>query len=68
MSAPGAVIYLPVNADGALLYVGDCHAVQGDGELCGVALENPVHHHAPDRPDQGPELSRGRGSRPRHVS
>ena len=24
---------------GALLYLGDCHATQGDGELCGVAVE-----------------------------
>lgn len=39
---PGAIIYLPVNRDGALLYLGDCHAVQGDGELCGVALEMPA--------------------------
>lgn len=40
--APGAVIYLPVNTKGAFLYVGDCHAVQGDGELCGVAMEMPA--------------------------
>ncbi len=39
---PGSIIYLPVNAPGALLYLGDCHAVQGDGELCGVALEIPA--------------------------
>lgn len=39
---PDAVIYLPVNTAGALLYLGDCHAVQGDGELCGVALEIPA--------------------------
>jgi amidase len=39
---PGAVIYLPVNKAGAYLYLGDCHAVQGDGELCGVALEMPA--------------------------
>ncbi len=38
----GAVIYLPVNTPGALLYLGDCHACQGDGELCGVALEHPT--------------------------
>jgi acetamidase/formamidase len=31
-----------VNRKGALLYLGDCHAVQGDGELCGVALEMPA--------------------------
>ena len=36
------MIYLPVNAPGALLYLGDCHAIQGDGELCGVALEHPT--------------------------
>ena len=40
--AVDAVIYLPVNARGALLYLGDCHATQGDGELCGVALEHPT--------------------------
>jgi acetamidase/formamidase len=38
----GAVVYLPVNIKGGLLYLGDCHATQGDGELCGVALEHPT--------------------------
>ncbi|MGI4802385.1 MAG: acetamidase/formamidase family protein [Janthinobacterium lividum] len=37
--APGAIIYLPVKHAGAFLYVGDCHATQGDGELTGVAVE-----------------------------
>ncbi|SFU42932.1 Acetamidase/formamidase [Methylobacterium sp. 174MFSha1.1] len=37
--APGAVIYLPVHTPGGYLYVGDCHATQGDGELSGVAIE-----------------------------
>jgi acetamidase/formamidase len=36
---PGNSIYLPVNVEGALLFAGDCHAGQGQGELCGVALE-----------------------------
>jgi acetamidase/formamidase len=40
--APGNIIYLPVNRAGGYLYVGDCHAIQGDGELCGVALEIPA--------------------------
>lgn len=40
---PGAKIYLPVRVDGALLYLGDCHAIQGDGEVCGVAVEHPTH-------------------------
>lgn len=36
------LIGLPVNTDGGYLYLGDCHAIQGDGELCGVALEIPA--------------------------
>jgi amidase len=37
--APGAIAYFPVHHQGAYLYLGDCHATQGDGELCGVAVE-----------------------------
>jgi amidase len=36
---PGNTIYLPVWNEGALFYTGDTHAAQGQGELCGVALE-----------------------------
>ncbi|MEH7388371.1 acetamidase/formamidase family protein [Bacillus sp. JJ1521] len=36
---PGNTVYLPVNVPGAYFYTGDCHAGQGEGELCGVALE-----------------------------
>ena len=32
----GARVHLPVNVPGALLHVGDMHAVQGDGEICGA--------------------------------
>lgn len=35
----GNKVYLPVRTDGAYFFTGDCHAGQGDGELCGVALE-----------------------------
>lgn len=35
----GATIYLPVQNPGTLLYLGDAHAEQGDGELNGNALE-----------------------------
>jgi amidase len=38
----GASVYLPVGVPGALLYVGDGHAVQGDGELNGNALETSM--------------------------
>jgi acetamidase/formamidase len=37
--AEGVTLYLPVWVDGAYLLFGDVHALQGDGELNGVALE-----------------------------
>jgi len=38
----GVTVYLPVSWPGALLYVGDGHAAQGDGELNGNALETSM--------------------------
>jgi acetamidase/formamidase len=38
----GTTLYLPVNHPGALLFVGDGHAAQGDGELTGDALETSM--------------------------
>jgi len=38
----GTTLYLPVFAEGALLSVGDGHAVQGDGEVCLSALETAM--------------------------
>jgi amidase len=35
----GSAVHLPVFHPGALLFLGDCHQIQGDGELCGVAPE-----------------------------
>jgi amidase len=35
----GSTVYLPVFHPGALLFLGDCHQIQSDGELCGVAPE-----------------------------
>ena len=35
----GTIVYLPVFVEGALFAVGDVHAVQGDGEVCGTAVE-----------------------------
>ncbi len=36
---PGARLVLPVEVPGALLSLGDTHAAQGDGEVCGTAVE-----------------------------
>ena len=41
--AAGTVLYLPVEVEGALFSVGDTHAVQGDGEVCGTAIESPMN-------------------------
>ena len=40
MSA-GTELYLPVEVVGGLFSVGDTHATQGDGEVCGTAIESP---------------------------
>ena len=36
----GTVLYLPVEVPGALFSIGDTHAAQGDGEVCGTAIES----------------------------
>jgi acetamidase/formamidase len=36
---PGTTLYLPVGVEGALFSLGDTHAAQGDGEVCGTAIE-----------------------------
>lgn len=38
----GTAVYLPVFQPGALLFIGDGHAAQGDGELSGNALETSL--------------------------
>ena len=55
----GSTLYLPVFHPGARFYVGDPHAVQGDGEVSGTAIEQSltgdfrlVLHK--DRPIDGP--------------
>lgn len=55
----GSTVYLPVRQPGALLYLGDAHALQGDGETSQFALETSmrvefrvdvVHGRAPSTP------------------
>jgi amidase len=38
----GNIVYLPVQQPGALLYIGDAHAAQGDGETSQFALETSM--------------------------
>lgn len=55
----GVTLYFPVYHPGALLFVGDGHAAEGDGELTGDALETSmdveftvdvIHDESPDNP------------------
>ena len=38
----GSELLIPVGVPGALFSCGDGHAVQGDGEVCGTAIEAPM--------------------------
>ena len=38
----GTTVYFPVLVEGALFSIGDPHAAQGDGEVCGTAIEAPL--------------------------
>jgi acetamidase/formamidase len=38
----GSSLYLPIKVPGALFSCGDGHAAQGDGEVCGTAIETPM--------------------------
>ncbi len=38
----GTTVYFPVFVEGALFSIGDAHAVQGMGEVCGTAIEAPM--------------------------
>lgn len=38
----GNTLFLPVQVDGAMFSAGDCHAAQGDGEVCINGIESPM--------------------------
>jgi acetamidase/formamidase len=38
----GTKLFLPIPVDGALFSAGDCHALQGDGEVSSTAIECPL--------------------------
>ncbi|HTK29764.1 MAG TPA: acetamidase/formamidase family protein [Vicinamibacterales bacterium] len=38
----GTRLFLPVYVKGALFSAGDCHAAQGDGEVCVTGIESPM--------------------------
>ena len=64
----GVDLYLPVQVPGGLFSIGDPHCAQGDGEVCGTAIEIADGAHGPARPDQGRGAALPRASRPRAPS
>jgi acetamidase/formamidase len=60
----GSTLYLPVEAEGGLFGVGDGHAAQGDGEVCGGAIETAIDvtcrfHRRPELSIDQPHLRPG---------
>lgn len=63
----GSTLYLPVHVPGALLSVGDGHAMQGDGEVTGTALETSLRGTFEIRVRKGQRLRWPRAETPTHY-
>ena len=55
----GVRLFFPVFVEGALFSAGDAHFAQGDGEVCGTAIEMCATLHAAFRVRKGEAQSRG---------
>ncbi len=63
----GTTVYLPVFHPGALLFVGDGHAAQGDGELTGNALETSMEVEFTVDIEHGSEVRQPRAENDEYV-
>jgi acetamidase/formamidase len=63
----GSILYLPVHVPGALLSIGDGHALQGDGEVTGTALETSLRGTFELRVRKGQRLRWPRAETPTHY-
>ena len=63
----GATLHLPVFATGALLSVGDGHAIQGDGEVCLTAIETGLNGTLRVTLRKGTHISRPWAETPSHL-
>jgi len=63
----GSTLYLPVHVPGALLSVGDGHAMQADGEVTGTALETSLRGTFELRVRKGQRLRWPRAETPTHY-
>jgi amidase len=53
----GNTVYFPVNARGAMLFLGDGHAAMGDGEIAGTAIEVPLRSRVQVRVIKGKKIN-----------
>lgn len=63
----GSTLYLPVHVAGALLSIGDGHALQGHGEVTGTALETSLTGQIEVRLHKGQRLKWPRAETPTHY-
>ena len=63
----GSTLYLPVHVPGALLSIGDGHAMQGDGEVTGTALETSLRGTVQVTVRKGKRLMWPRAETPTHY-
>src|SRR5215212_7805483 len=63
----GSTLYLPVHVPGALLSIGDGHAMQGDGEATGTALETSLRGTVQVTLRKGKRLAWPRAETPTHY-
>jgi acetamidase/formamidase len=63
----GVTVYFPVLVTGALLHVGDGHAVQGDGEIVGTGIETSFDVTFTVRVLKGKRIRWPRGENETHV-
>jgi len=63
----GVTVYLPVSAPGALIFIGDGHAVQGDGEIAGMGIETSFEVQFTARVIKGKRIGWPRGESAEHI-
>jgi acetamidase/formamidase len=63
----GSTLYLPVHVPGGLLSLGDGHAMQGDGEVTGTALETSLRGTVQVTVRKGQRLAWPRAETPTHY-
>jgi acetamidase/formamidase len=63
----GTTAYFPVFAPGALVHVGDGHAIQGDGEIVGTGIEISMEIHFAVRLIKGQRISWPRGENADYI-